>query len=36
MKTEQDKKEVEAIERDLHRDGQQVRMAIDPSKNYKQ
>ena len=35
MKTEQEKKEIEAIERELHRDGQQVRTAIDPSKNYK-
>ena len=35
MKTEQDKKEIEAIERELHQDGQQVRTAIDPSKNYK-
>lgn len=35
MKTEQEKKEIEAIERELHQDGQQVRTAIDPSKNYK-
>lgn len=34
MKPE-DKKEIEAIERELHQDGQQVRTAIDPSKNYK-
>ena len=34
MKPE-DKKEIEAIERELHPDGQQVRTAIDPSKNYK-
>ena len=34
MKPE-DKKEIEAIERELHHDGQQVRMAVDPSKNYK-
>lgn len=34
MKAE-DKKEIEAIERELHRDGQQVRTAVDPSKNYK-
>mgnify|MGYP003294063377 CR=1 FL=1 len=27
MKTEQEKKEIEAIERELHRDGQQVRTA---------
>ena len=35
MKTEQEKKEIEAIERELHPDGQQVRTAIDPSKQYK-
>lgn len=35
MKTEQEKKEIEAIERELHHDGQQVRTAVDPSKNYK-
>ena len=35
MKTEQEKKEIEAIERELHHDGQQVRTAIDPSKQYK-
>ena len=34
MKPE-DKKDIEAIERELHHDGQQVRMAVDPSKNYK-
>ena len=34
MKPE-DKKEIEAIERELHHDGQQVRTAVDPSKNYK-
>ena len=35
MKTEQEKKEIEAIERELHQDGQQIRTAVDPSKNYK-
>ena len=35
MKPEKDKKEIEAIERELHRDGQRVRTAVDPSKNYK-
>lgn len=34
MKPEE-KKEIEAIERELHPDGQKVRMAVDPSKNYK-
>ena len=36
MKTEQEKKEIEAIERELHQDGQQIRTAVDPSKQYKQ
>ena len=35
MKTEQEKKEIEAIERELHQDGQQIRTAVDPSKQYK-
>ena len=34
MKKE-DKKEIEAIERELHQNGQQVRAAIDPNKNFK-
>ena len=34
MKPEE-KKEIEAIERELYHDGQQVRTAVDPSKNYK-
>ena len=35
MKPEKEKQEIEAIERELHHDGQQVRTAVDPSKNYK-
>lgn len=35
MKTDKEKKEIEAIERELHHNGQQVRAAIDPNKNYK-